>query len=125
MLEACARYQYMTVEQWVPCSRIEGKRRYLQRRSQELADHDYLIRLYITPLGWQGQRAVTSSRMGPPAGTMPSPSANACRTLPADRCDKKLTPAHLAHSEDITDVLLSFDLLARHDDADRGHGDAA
>jgi hypothetical protein len=29
---------------------------------------------------------------------------------------KQLNPKHLAHSEDITDVLLSFDLLARHDE---------
>jgi hypothetical protein len=29
---------------------------------------------------------------------------------------KSLSPQHLAHSEDITDVLLSVDLLARHDE---------
>jgi hypothetical protein len=36
------------------------------------------------------------------------------RFRPSDQ--KQLNPKHLAHSEDITDVLLSFDLLARHDD---------
>src|SRR5215213_5269522 len=55
MLEACARYQYMTVEHWVRSFEDEGKRRYLQRRSQALSDNDYLIRLYITALGGRGK----------------------------------------------------------------------
>src|SRR5215207_2265698 len=55
MLLACARYQYMTVEHWVRYFDDDGKRRYLQRRSQVLSDNDYLIRLYITPLGGRGK----------------------------------------------------------------------
>jgi hypothetical protein len=51
MLLACARYQYMTVEHWGRTFEEEGKRRYLQRHSQALSGNDYLIRLYITPLG--------------------------------------------------------------------------
>jgi hypothetical protein len=55
MLLACARYQYMTVEHWVRWFEDDGKRRYLQRRSQALSDNDHLIRLYITPLGGRGK----------------------------------------------------------------------
>src|SRR4051794_12057868 len=55
MLLACARYQYMTVEHWVRYFEDDGKRRYLQRRSQALSEYDYLIRLYITPLGGRGK----------------------------------------------------------------------
>lgn len=114
MLEVCARYQYMTVDHWVRYFEDEGKRRYLQRRSQALADHDYLIRLYLTPLGGRGKgRSIfTHGAKGRDYVTalgirMPK------RFRPIDV--KTLNPRHLAHSEEITDVLLGFDLLARHD----------
>ena len=55
MLLACARYQYMTVEHWVRWFEDDGKRCYLQRRSLALSENDYLIRLYITPLGGRGK----------------------------------------------------------------------
>src|SRR5215213_6191222 len=115
MLEACARYQYMTVEHWVRSFEDEGKRRYLQRRSQALSDNDYLIRLYLTPLGGRGkgQNIFTHG----PAGRAFAQSLGKRvpkRFRPIDV--KTLNPRHLAHSEDLTDVLLSFDLLARRDD---------
>lgn len=115
MLEACARYQYMTVEHWVRLFEDEGKRRYLQRRSQALSDHDYLIRLYITPLGGRGKgRSIfTHGAAGRDyAKSLGKRVPNRFRPIDV----KTLTPRHLAHSEDLTDVLLSFDLLARHDD---------
>jgi hypothetical protein len=45
----------MTVEHWARYFEHDGKRRYLQRRSQALSDNDYLIRLSITPLGGRGK----------------------------------------------------------------------
>lgn len=114
MLEACARYQYMTVEHWVRYFEDEGKRRYLQRRSQALSDHGYLIRLYITPVGGRGK--------GPSVFTFGAAGRDYAASLgirvprrfrPIDL--RNLTPRHLAHSEDVTDTLLSLDLLTRRD----------
>lgn len=115
MLETCARYQYLTVEHWCRWYEDPNKARYLQRRSQQLADNDYLIRLYITPLGGRGK--------GRNIFTHGSAGRDYAKSLgkrvpkrfrPIDV--KTLNPRHLAHSEDLTDVLLSFDLLAKHDD---------
>jgi hypothetical protein len=115
MLETCARYQYMTVDHWVRYFEDEGKRRYVQRRSQALAKNNYLISLYITPLAGKGK--------GPNIFTHGTAGRDFAKSLgkrvprrfrPIDV--KTLNPRHLAHSEDITDVLLSFDLLARRDD---------
>ena len=115
MLLACARYQYMTVEHWVRYFDDDGKRRYLQRRSQALSDNDYLIRLYITPLGGRGKgRSIFTHG---PAGRKFAQSLGKRvpkRFRPIDV--KTFNPRHLAHSEDLTDVLLSFDLLTRRDD---------
>jgi hypothetical protein len=115
MLFSCARYQYMTVEHWVRYFEDDGKRRYLQRRSQALSDNDYLIRLYITPLGGRGKGCFVFT-LGS-AGRKFAQSLGKRvpkRFRPIDV--KTLNPRHLAHSEDLTDVLLSFDLLARRDD---------
>jgi hypothetical protein len=105
----------MTVEHWVRWFEGEGKRRYLQRRSLALSKNDYLIRLYITPLGGRGKgRSIFTH------GTAGRNFAQSLgkrvpkRFRPIDV--KTLNPRHLAHSEDLTDVLLSFDLLAKHDD---------
>src|SRR5215213_8105155 len=115
MLLACARYQYMTVEHWVRYFADDGKRRYLQRRSQALSDNDYLIRLYITPLGGRGkgQNIFTPGSAGREFAQSLGKRVPK-RFRPIDV--KTLTPRHLAHSEDLTDVLLSFDLLTRRDD---------
>jgi hypothetical protein len=115
MLFSCARYQYITVEHWVRWFEDDGKRRYLQRRSQMLSENDYLIRLYITPLGGRGKgryiftHGIAGRKFAQALGKrVPK------RFRPIDV--KTLNPRHLAHSEDLTDVLLSFDLLAKHDD---------
>jgi hypothetical protein len=115
MLEACARYQYMTVEHWVRFFDDDGKRRYLQRRSQALTDHGYLIRLYITPLGGRGKgRSIfTHGASGRDYATSLGIRVPK-RFRPIDV--RNLTPRHLAHSEDLTDTLLSFDRLSRRDD---------
>ena len=115
MLFSCARYQYMTVEHWVRHFEDEGKRRYLQRRSQALSDNDYLIRLYITPLGGRGkgQNIFTHGSAGRKFAQSVGKRVPK-RFRPIDV--KTLNPRHLAHSADLTDVLLSFDLLARRDD---------
>jgi hypothetical protein len=55
MLEICARYQYMTVEHWCRWYEDPNKERYVQRRTRELSENHYLIRLYITPLGGKGK----------------------------------------------------------------------
>ncbi len=115
MLETCARYQYMTVEHWVRLFADEGKRRYLQRRSQALADNDYLIRLYITPLGGRGRgRSIFThgSRGRDYAASLGIRVPKRFRPIDI----RNLTPRHLAHSEDLTDALLSVDLLARRDE---------
>jgi hypothetical protein len=114
LLETCARYQYMTVAQWCRYYEDPDKERYLQRRSLKLAEHDYLIRLYLTPLSGRGK--------GPNIFTLGPAGRDYVQSLgkrvvqrfrPIDV--KTLHPRHLAHSEDITDLLLAFDLLARHD----------
>lgn len=111
---ACARYQYVTAEQWCRYFEDAGKLRYVQRRSRVLASQDSLIRLYISrpggagkapsifTLGLAGRRHVQSLGMRVPQ-----------RFRRSDLFS--LSPRHLAHSEDVTDVLLSFDLLARRD----------
>jgi hypothetical protein len=115
MLEICARYQYMTVEHWCRWYEDPNKERYVQRRTRELSENDYLIRLYIPPLGGRGK--------GRPIFTHGSAGRDYAKSVgkrvprrfrPIDV--KTLSPRHLAHSEDLTDVLLSFDLLAKHDD---------
>jgi Replication-relaxation len=115
MLLSCGRYQYMTVEHWVRSFEDDGKRRYLQRRSQALSDNDYLIRLYITPLGGRGKgrNIFTHGTAGRDfAKSLGKRVPN--RFRPSDV--KRISYSHLAHSEAITDVLLSFDLLAKHDE---------
>ena len=115
MLEVCARYQYLTVEHWVRFFEDDGKRRYLQRRSQQLAENNYLIRLYITPLGGRGKgRSIFTQGAAGRDYAKSLGKRIPKRFRPIDV--KTLTPRHLAHSEDLTDVLLSFDLLARHDE---------
>ena len=112
MLEACARYQYMTVEHWVRYFEDDGKRRYLQRRSKALADHGYFIPLYIAPLGGRGRvRFIfTLGATGRDYATSLGLRVPK-RFRPIDL--KTLTPRHLAHSEDLTDVLISCDLVTR------------
>src|SRR5215210_4529653 len=115
MLLACARYQYMTVEHWVRYFEDDCKRRYLQRRSQALSENDYLIRLYITPLGGRGKgRSIFTHGSAGRDYAKSLGKRIPKRFRPIDV--KTLTPRHLAHSEDLTDVLLNFDLLARHDE---------
>lgn len=114
MLETCARYQYLTVDHWVRYFEDAGKRRYLQRRSQYLTDHDYLIRLYLTPLGGRGKGRSIFTHGSQGRDYVTSLGIRAPRRFrPIDV--QTLNPRHLAHSEEITDVLLGFDLLARHD----------
>lgn len=114
MLEAVARYQYATVEQWCRWFGEDGKERYLQRRAREMAREElgYLLRLFLSQprghgrapslftLGLQGRRHAAA--LG-----WPLPQ----RFRPGEL--KTLSPAHLHHTALITDVLLSFDLLAR------------
>jgi hypothetical protein len=115
MLETCARYQYMTVEHWVRLFEDAGKRRYLQRRSQALSDHDFLIRLYLTPLGGRGKGRSIFTHGAAGRDYVTSLGIRAPKRFrPIDV--RTLNPRHLAHSEEITDVLLGFDLLARHDE---------
>lgn len=114
LLLTCARFQYVTVEQWVRHFGDAGKRRYLQRRSRELVDHDYLIRLYLSRPGGEG-KAPSIFTLGL-AGRRYVESLGVRVPQRFRRGDlASLSPRHLAHSEDLTDVLLSFDLLARHD----------
>lgn len=114
MLEACARYQYLTVDHWVRFFEDAGKRRYLQRRSQALVDHGYLIRLYLTPLGGRGKGRFIFTHGSKGRGYAAALGIRVPKRFrPIDV--KTLAPRHLAHSEDLTDVLLSCDLLARRD----------
>ncbi len=114
LLLACARYQYLTVDQWRRFFEDDGKLRYLQRRSRELAAQDSLIRLYITRPGGVG-KAPSLFSLGP-AGRRHVESLGIRVPQRFRRSDlTSLSPKHLAHSEALTDVLLSFDLLARHD----------
>src|SRR5262249_42891733 len=75
---------------------------------------DYLIRLYIARPGELG-KAPSVFTLGP-TGRRHAASLGVRvprRFRPGDVVS--LSPQHLAHSEAITDVLLSFDLLARHE----------
>jgi len=103
----------MTAEHRVRYFKDDGKRRYLQRRSEALGKKDHLIRLYITPLGGRGRGCSVFTHGS--AGRKFAQSLGKRvpkRFRPIDV--KTLKPRHLAHSEDLTDVLLSFDLLAKH-----------
>lgn len=114
LLETCARYQYLTVEHWVRHFADDGKRRYLQRRSQALADHGYLIRLSITPPGGRGKGRFIFTLGAKGRDYIASLGIRVPRRFrPIDV--RTLSPRHLAHSEDLTDVLLSCDLLACRD----------
>lgn len=114
LLLTCARWQYATVEHWVRWFEDTGKRRYLQRRSRELAEQDYLIRLYIARPAGTG-KAPSIFTLGP-AGRRHVESLGVRVPQRFRRSDlTSLSPKHLAHSEDVTDVLLSVELLARHD----------
>jgi hypothetical protein len=114
LLRACARYQYATVAQWCRFFADDGKRRYLQRRGRALAAQDFLLRLALVRPGGTGNAATLftpglAGRRHAAALGMRVPR----RFRRSDLAT--LSPQHLAHSEAITDVLLSFDLLARHD----------
>jgi hypothetical protein len=114
LLLTCARYHYVTVDQWLRSFADEGKRRYVQRRSRELVAQDYLIRLYISRPGGQG-KAPSIFTLGL-AGRRHVESLGIRVPQRFRRSDLfSLSPKHLAHSEDVTDVLLNFDLLVRHD----------
>jgi hypothetical protein len=114
MLLACARYQYVTAEQWCRYFEDPGKRRYVQRRGRALAAQDYLLRQhlartpgagkapYVFTLGPKGRAHVASLGIPIPQRFRPGDITN-------------LSPRHLEHSAAITDVLLSFDLLAKRD----------
>ena len=115
LLRSCARYQYVTGDQWRRYFEDDGKLRYLQRRSRELAAQDFLIRLYIPRPGGMGKspslftHGLEGRRYAESLGIrVPKRFRRGDLTT--------LSPQHLAHSEAITDVLLSFDLLTRHDD---------
>ena len=115
MLLACARYQYMTVNHWCRYFEDSKKAIYLQRRSKQLVEHDYLIRLYITPLGGRGKgRNIFTHGTAGRAVVKSLGKRVPNRFRPSDM--KKISYSHLAHSEAITDVLLSVDLLAKHHD---------
>lgn len=115
LLRSCARYQYVTVDQWCRYFDDTGRRRYLQRRSRELAAQDALMRLYIVRPGGSG-KAPSLFTHGL-AGRRYAESLGLRVPKRFRRSDlTTLSPQHLAHSAAITDVLLSFDLLARHDD---------
>jgi hypothetical protein len=115
MLLACARYQYLTAEQWCRYFEDPGKLRYVQRRSRELAAQEYLIRLYLARAPGAG-KAPSVFALGPQGRALAKSHGVAVprRFRPIDL--KTLSPKHLAHSVALTDVLLRFDLLARHDE---------
>lgn len=114
LLETCARYQYVTIEHWVRYFADDGKRRYLQRRSQALVEHGYLLRLSIAPPGGRGKGRFIFTHGAKGRDYIASLGIRVPRRFrPIDF--RTLTPRHLAHSEDLTDVLLSCDLLVRHD----------
>lgn len=115
LLASCSRYQYVTVEQWCRYFEDSKKDRYLQRRTRELAQENYLIRLYIPRPGGKGKaRPIFTPGLRGRAHAeslgIPVPK----RFRPSDL--HNLGGKHLAHSEAITGVLLSFDRLARHDE---------
>ena len=114
LIVSCARFHYMTVEQWRRFFEDAGKLRYLQRRGRDLTAQDYLIRLYIARPAGKG-KAPSLFTLGP-KGRQHAESLGLAVPRRFRRSDlTSLSPKHLAHSEELTDVLLSFDLLARHD----------
>lgn len=115
MLLVCARYHYLTHEQWCRYFEDAGKLRYVQRRSRELAAQEYLLRLYIARAPGTG-KAPSVFALGPQGRLFTKSHGIAVprRFRPIDL--KTLSPRHLAHSKDLTDVLMSFDLLARQDE---------
>lgn len=115
LLLFCARYQYITHAQWCAAFEDEGRLRYVQRRSRELVADSYFMRLHIAQLGSKG-KAPYLFTLGAKGRQHVASLGIAIpqRFRPTDATT--LSPRHVAHSAAITDVLLSFDLLARHDD---------
>lgn len=116
LLRSCARYQYVTVEQWCRLFEDGKKLRYLQRRSRELAraGNDFLIRLYPTrPAGAGKAPSLFTHGLAGRAFAAALGLRVPARFRRNDLLG--LSPQHLNHSEAITDVLIAFDLLARRD----------
>jgi protein involved in plasmid replication-relaxation len=115
LLETLSRYQFLAVNQWARHFEDAGRIRYLQRRTHQLREREYLLQLSLTRGRGEGkgEYLFTHDARGRhfcEEKGLPVPQ----RFRPVEI--RELSVSQRWHTKAISDVLLAFDLLAKHND---------